>query len=64
MPLTELWNDSGILADKRVRNLDRSTLLELVRSGPVRFVVADPGLSIRAAREGEIAVVRREASPV
>ena len=46
MPLTELWNDSGILADKRVRNLDRSTLLELVQSGPVRFVVADPGLKL------------------
>ena len=46
MPLTELWNDSGILADKRVSNLDRSTLLELVQSGPVRFVVADPGLKL------------------
>ena len=46
MPLTETWDDSGILADKRVRNLDRSTLLELVRSGPVQFVVADPGLKL------------------
>ena len=46
IPLTELWDEGGILTDKRVRNLDQNTLLELVRSAPVRFVVADPGLKL------------------
>jgi hypothetical protein len=46
IPLTELWDEDGILADKRIRNLDQSALLELVQSGPVRFVVADPGLKL------------------
>jgi hypothetical protein len=44
MPLTELWDDSGILTGEHVRNLDETGLVELLRSGPVQFLVADPGL--------------------
>ena len=47
IPLTKLWDESGILADKRVRNLDRSSLLELVQSGSLQFVVADCGLKLK-----------------
>ena len=45
-PLTELWDDSGTLIGKRIRNLDESTLRELMRSSCVQFIVADPGLRL------------------
>ena len=43
MPLNEIWDDSGTLTGERIRYLDHNSLRELVRSGPVQFVVADPG---------------------
>jgi hypothetical protein len=46
-PLTELWDDGGTLTGGRVRNLDQTDLVELLRSGPVQFLVADPGLKLR-----------------
>jgi hypothetical protein len=45
-PLTEIWDDSGTLSGQRIRDLDQSGLRELVRSGSVQFVVADPGLKL------------------
>jgi hypothetical protein len=47
MPLTELWDDGGTLAGERVRNVDQTDLVELLRSGPVQFLVADAGLKLR-----------------
>ena len=47
LPLTELWDDGGTLTDQRVRNLDRGDLAELLRVGPVQFIVADCGLKLR-----------------
>jgi len=47
MPLTELWDDGGPLAGERVRNLDLTDLVELLRSGPVQFLVADAGFKLR-----------------
>ena len=47
MPLTELWDDGGTLAGERVRNLDQADLVDLLRSGPVQFLVADAGLKLR-----------------
>jgi hypothetical protein len=47
MPLTELWDDGGTLTGERVRNLDHADLVELLRSGPVQFLVADPGVKLR-----------------
>jgi hypothetical protein len=47
MPLTELWDDGGTLTGERVRNLDETDLVELLSSGPVQFLVADPGLKLR-----------------
>jgi len=47
MPLTELWDESGTLADERVRNLDQKNLAELLRAGLLKFVVADCGLKLR-----------------
>ena len=46
MPLAEIWDDSGTLSGERIRELDQSGLRELVRSSPVQFVVADPGLKL------------------
>src|SRR5215471_16158159 len=46
MPLTEIWDDQGSITGERIRYLDESTVRELVRSGAVQFVVADPGLKL------------------
>lgn len=46
MPLTEIWDHNGTLTGERIRYLDHDTLRELVRSGSVQFVVADPGLEL------------------
>ena len=50
MPLTELWDDEGTLVGERIRNLDETDLVELLRIGPVQFLVADPGLELRWIR--------------
>ena len=46
MPLAELWDDNGTLTGDRIRNLAETDLVELLRSGPVQFIVADPGLKL------------------
>ena len=46
MSLTELWDDGGTLTRERVRNLDQTELVELLRTRPVQFLVADPGLKL------------------
>lgn len=47
LPLQELWDDSGPVAARRSRNLSATELRDLLRSGPVRFVVADVGFKPR-----------------
>jgi hypothetical protein len=47
IPLTELWDESGTLTGQRVRYLDVSNLTELLRAGPVQFLVAEAGLKLR-----------------
>lgn len=47
MPLTELWDEIGTLTGKRIRDLDLSNVLELLRANSVQFVVADCGLKLR-----------------
>jgi hypothetical protein len=46
LPLSELWDDQGTLTGGRVRTLDQNNLAELLRSGPVQFVVADCGSNL------------------
>jgi len=36
-----------VLANHSVKNLDQTELVELLRTGPVQFLVADPGLKLR-----------------
>jgi hypothetical protein len=43
MPLAELWNDHGIVAAEKVRELGLSEIVLMLREEPVRFVVADIG---------------------
>jgi hypothetical protein len=46
IPVTEIWNDGGTISKVRVRNLGQGTITELLRSGPVQFVVADCGFKL------------------
>ena len=43
MPLAELWNESGIVAATKVRELCSLEIAAMLRAGKVRFVVADLG---------------------
>lgn len=43
IPLTELWNDSGVVTSSKKRQLRRNEISELLRTGRVRFVMADCG---------------------
>jgi hypothetical protein len=46
MPLTELWNEHGTISKERIRWLAKSDLAELLRAGPLQFVVADFGIKL------------------
>ncbi len=43
MPLTELWNESGVVTAHKVRDLGSSEIVAMLPAGKVRFVVADIG---------------------
>lgn len=47
IPLRELWDGSGVLSASRHRDIGAEKLRELIRLGPVRFVVADLGSPLR-----------------
>jgi hypothetical protein len=46
IPLTELWDASGTLVGHRISDLSENSLVELMRSGSMQFVVADCGLKL------------------
>lgn len=46
-PLQVLWTDCGELSATRGRRLDREAIRELMRRGPVHFVVATVGAPLR-----------------
>jgi hypothetical protein len=46
LPLAELWDDHGTLTGGRVCALHQNNLVELLRLGPVQFVVADCGSNL------------------
>ncbi len=43
LPLRELWDENGPISATCSRDLSAAGLRELLRQGPVRFVVADIG---------------------
>lgn len=47
MPMQVLWTDDGELSAARGRWLNREAIRELLRCGPVRFVVANVGHRLR-----------------
>jgi hypothetical protein len=47
MPLEVLWTDDGELPAKRGRILSREAIRDLLRTGPVRFVIANVGRPLR-----------------
>jgi hypothetical protein len=47
LPVQVLWTDEGDLSATRGRRLDGDAIRELLRRGPVRFVVASPGGPLR-----------------
>ena len=47
LPLRGLWNDSGSLHASRNRPLSSFDVRELLREGPLQFVVVDVGLKPR-----------------
>ncbi len=46
-PLTELWDENGPVEAARERDLGFEEVRSLLRGGPLRFVIADPGLPLR-----------------
>jgi len=46
LPLTELWDEKGALPGERVGNVDQNLIRELMRRGPVRFIVANCGAKL------------------
>jgi len=46
MPLTELWNERGTITKERLRWLAKSELAELLKAGPLQFVIADCGIKL------------------
>ena len=53
LPLADLWDDTGPVAATPVRDLTTADIRELLRVGPVRFVVADLGNPLRWVPVGE-----------
>jgi hypothetical protein len=45
--LNELWDDTGALSAAHHRDLTAAEVRDLLRAGPVRFVVANVGASLR-----------------
>lgn len=53
LPLGELWTDDGELSATRGAPLNRHAVREYLRRGPVRFVVANIGQTLRWIPLGE-----------
>ena len=43
LPLTEIWDSTGPIAATRGRQLSTDDITQLLRAGPIQFVVADSG---------------------
>jgi hypothetical protein len=53
IPLVELWDDSGTLQATKVRSVDQEGLTDLLRLGPLRFVLASGGTKLQWMSKGE-----------
>ena len=46
LPLREIWNESGPVAGQRGEYVDREAIRAMLRTGPLRFVVANLGFPL------------------
>ena len=46
-PLTELWDEKGSVPCERIRHIDQNLIAELLRAGPVQFIVANSGAKLK-----------------
>ena len=53
LPLERLWADSGELEARRGPQLDRNAIAELLRTGSIRFVIAEAGRNLEWIPEPE-----------
>jgi hypothetical protein len=53
LPLSELWDDQGTLPERLIRPLSSRDIKELLRIGPVQFVLADCGANLKWIPTGE-----------
>ena len=47
IPIQTLWNDAGTVPAVRYTYLSRSSIKDILRAGPIEFVVADVGIPLR-----------------
>lgn len=47
LPLEALWRDTGLVSASRGKSLTSEDITNLLRSGPVQFVVANVGSKLR-----------------
>lgn len=47
LPIDEVWDEHGPLGLRKERRLSENDITNLLRSGPLRFVVADVGKRLR-----------------
>ena len=43
IPVETLWREDGVAVSKRVGSISSAEIADLLRAGPVRFVIADVG---------------------
>lgn len=53
LPLSEIWNDTGIVSVERGRLLNKVAIIEILRSSKIRFAVANTGDSLRWVPEDD-----------
>jgi hypothetical protein len=53
LPLDELWDETGPVSAAKVRDLVAEDIRDLLRAGPVRFVVANVGAPLWWVPVGE-----------
>lgn len=46
-PLQHLWSEDGTIPSTRIGSVNTEDIRELLRLGPVRFVIADVGLPLK-----------------
>ena len=54
LPLVELWPENGSKTTSRLRWLNQEEIDNILRAGPVQFVVADIGCPLNEVRSSRV----------